>query len=526
MATGGSSALASGNFSEVEERPGSAKPSVPDASSVAPYRFASPPPYAHQRVAFDRLVQSDGVHGLFYEVGTGKSRCVLDYVSWLAHSTGRQVRVLITAPRSVQDTWVLESAKWQAPQVPIVVDVLTGSIVAKAEKLAEPSPQVEGAQVHIRVVNYETLSSRRQVKGSRRLHSDILLSAVQSWAPHVLVAEESHMLKGTNSNVGRLMYRISKKVDRRILLTGSPSPHSPLDFYSQARVLDENIFSVGNRPMTLSQFTATFARTGGYMGKQIVGWRRLDLLERCLKTRTASLRKQDCLDLPPTTDTVLRFRLSAREQAAYDRIRKTMVLQLESGVLMSAPSMLVLRLRLRQIACGFVKDDNTERIEWLGTSRQEAAVERLRAILGADNRCVVFGWSRIELDALSARLDADMPDVVVYTVNGDTSDADRLRYRQEFGRRDATTRIFLAQIATISMGINELVSSSNAIFLSLSEQRSHLVQAKGRLDRPGQLSPVVYTHLEAAGTVDEVIRKSHEERSDLEASLLAHLKGE
>jgi len=60
--------------------------------------------------------------------------------------------------------------------------------------------------------------------------------------------------------------------------------------------------------------------------------------------------------------------------------------------------------------------------------------------------------------------------------------------------------------------------------LSLTEQREDILQAMGRLDRPGQTSPVFYHWLLARGTVDEVVRRSHLERTDLERGLLDYLR--
>ena len=81
----------------------------------------------------------------------------------------------------------------------------------------------------------------------------------------------------------------------------------------------------------------------------------------------------------------------------------------------------------------------------------------------------------------------------------------------------------MAQIKTMSLAVNELVTASHAIFGSLSQQRDDYIQARDRLDRIGQTQPVTFWHVIVPGTVDEVILKSHRDRTDLENAMLRHI---
>lgn len=485
------------------------------------FAFAEPPPYQHQLDALKFLIDKDGTAALFFEVGTGKSRCVIDYLGVLTYSTSLPVRVLVCAPRSVQDTWQLQVDEWGSPSVFFHVQVLEGSILEKIRQLTE-SKQFVGPMVEIKVINYEALSSRRT--SGAKLHSDLILDAVKKWAPHVLVCDESHRLKSNSGNASRLVQRIAKVVKRRILLTGTPMPHSPLDVYSQFRILDDTVFAGrGVKPMNYSQFMNKICKLGGYMGKQIMGWENLDWLEDRMATRSASLSKGDCLDLPPVTVVDVPVRLDPREAAAYQKVKQDMLVLLEAGQLMSAQSMLVLRLRLRQLTCGFAQPDDGGEIQWLGQSRIETCLELLQDTLGSEKRVVVFGWARPEIDKLVSRLDPSE----VRVITGDTKEKDRLRIRQEFG--DVLSfperQILVCQWRTISLGINELVTASHGILLSLSQQRDDILQGMGRLDRPGQTRPVTFHNLQVPQSVDAVIWKAHMERADLEDRLLDYLKG-
>lgn len=481
------------------------------------YQFAEPPPYSHQLEGVKRLIANDGVYMLAYDVGTGKTRCVIDYLGMLAQRFQTEIRVLVCAPRSVMDTWELQADQWASPEVPFSVKVLTGSIAEKQDQLGQKSTE-NVTVVTIRVVNYEALSSRR-ARGNK-LDSDHWLNAVKKYAPNVLICDESQRCKGNSSNVARLLHRIAPLVKRRILLSGTPMPHSPVDIYSQFKILDPKVFWSGSKPMTHVQFCAKVCHMGGWGGKQVLGYKNLDWLENRMATRSHALDKSDCLDLPPVTHVDVPVRLTEREQKAYDKIKKEMVLGLENGELMSTPSMLINRLRLRQLTCGFAKEDDTGDIQWLGTSRIDSAVDLISDLLDGSNRVVVFGWARAEIEALKERLGD-----VAHLITGNTPDSERLRLRKLFGDRGHTEpMVIVAQWRTISLGINELVTANHAVMMSLTEQREDVLQAIGRLDRPGQTQPVTVHWLLVRGTVDEVVRRSHLERTDLEQSLLSYLR--
>jgi SNF2 family DNA or RNA helicase len=81
----------------------------------------------------------------------------------------------------------------------------------------------------------------------------------------------------------------------------------------------------------------------------------------------------------------------------------------------------------------------------------------------------------------------------------------------------------VAQIKTMSLAVNELVTASHAIFATLSQQRDDIVQARDRLDRIGQTLPCTFWFALAPGTVDDVVYQSYLDRSNLEAAMLKHI---
>lgn len=493
------------------------------------YEFSSPPPFEHQVEGLKRLIASNGVYALLWDPGTGKSRTVVDYLGVLAVAGQGTVRCLVMCPKAVTDSWVTQAKMYLT--LPLDAVVLEGTIQKKAAELAcqkgtDSGTLVTSPSVQLRVMNLEAMSSRRVVKGTSKMHSDLILDAVKKYKPHVLVVDEAHRVKGNSSNAARLLARIAPHVPRRILLTGTPMPHSPLDVWSQWKVLEPTAFATNGRSWSFSQFRAKYGILGGFMGKEVTGFHYLDDLERRIAPTSMPLRKEDALDLPPTTDVTVLVRLEPAELKAYAAMKKDLLVALESGLLMSAPSRLTQLLRLRQITSGFVKGDDGS-VEYTGTGRQAAALSLLEDLLATERRVVVFAWARPEIDRLVEAINSSssLYGAVGYGITGDTPDAERLRIRQGFAKVDNTRQVVVAQWRTISLGVNELTAASSALFLSLSQQRDDLIQGRGRLDRQGQTRPVTFYYLTAPGTVDEVIRQSHEDRTNLEDQLLRHIKG-
>lgn len=571
---------------------------------MARFEFAGPPRYRHQRQALVKLIETRGVCALLLEPGLGKTSVTLDYLSMLALKADPspidgvpEVRVLVAAPLAATDTWVLQAPTWVSPQLDFWAEVLGGSIRQKAEALASRGGQAyrtrggaligqtkgrgskrpggpfaerddafgvyrspaldlrggdptdaylgprralsgERPRLILMVTNLETFASRQSASGGTV--ADKVLDAVKRFRPHVAVVDELHKIKGVSSNTSRLLARVGEVVPRRIGLTGTVIPHSPLDVFAQWRFIEPTAFGDlrpdGSRTRaTFTAFKARYAQLGGYMGREVVGFRRLDEMQAIMARNAVVARKEDALDLPPTTDVVVPVHLAPDEKRAYDEMKKQLAATLAapaiapqaaslpvSGVsTATAPNRLAQMMRLRQITAGHLKlDDGTLRD--LAGSKARTVASIAHDTLEGESRIVVFAQFTREIQHLVAAL--DRAGTTVLTITGATPAEERLAIRRRFGDDSTSERLILvAQIKTISLAVNELVTASNAIFATLSQQRDDLIQARDRLNRIGQTRPMTFWYALAPGTVDEVVYKSHGDRTDLEAAVLRHI---
>ena len=281
---------------------------------------------------------------------------------------------------------------------------------------------------------------------------------------------------------------------------------------------------------TFKHFKEDYAEMGGYMGHEVVGFKNLDRLEEIMGERSSVAIKEECLDLPDAVDAVLPVALSPKELKAYEDMRTKLQVEFREeddmreaapdGGAATAASRLVRMTRLRQITAGHLPDDSGE-VREIGRSKAKTVASLIHDTLGDEKRIVVFGTFTRELAALEEEI-ADKRTTVL-RIDGSTKPKDRLKMRQRFGSDDPAHLVIVAQIKTLSVAVNELVTARNAIFASLPWQRDDIVQARDRLNRLGQKSSTTFWYALAPGTVDDLVFQAYQDRTDLEKALMSHI---
>lgn len=280
------------------------------------------------------------------------------------------------------------------------------------------------------------------------------------------------------------------------------------------------------RPWSWDRFKRTYAIPGGYKGSGIKDFQNEDDLHDRVAARAHVVRKEDALDLPPTSDVDVHVRLTPKEAAAYKEMAEELALELESGELLEAPNALAKMMKLRQIAAGFVKDTESGEIHVVGHSLRKAVQEIAQVTLAGEKRIVVFAYFRYECDLLAKELAKDKG-TRVELITGQTKNTDRLAIRRRFGDVSGNPErtILVAQQRTMSLSVNELVTAQHAIYASQSERRDDWVQSRGRLDRNGQTLPVTFWNVFTPGLIGDIMLNRHKDRGSLEKALLDHVRG-
>ena len=488
---------------------------------MRPYAFHTEP-MDHQRRALRAILQRKGVCGLLMDPGTGKSKVVIDYLAMLTLARGAQ-DWLITAPLSALDGWPDQFEQHLPEGVKLQLIWMgdgAGSIESKAERIRSLPPN-DGV-LRVVLINHDAFGSKAKATGrdGRKLSTvtvwDRIVEAIEAWAPDGMVVDESHRAKKHTANRSKALQRIARAVAQRIILTGTVAPRNLLDVFGQWLILNPDRFGTD-----WHKFRYTYARWGGYMNKEPVAWLQTkDMRDRILADAFI-IKKEDALDLPPVTEIVVPVQLSPKEADAYVSMGDDMLAELPSGETSIAPIPITKLMRLRQLTGGFVgyELDGERAEERLGTSKAKVCVEKLSDLVDAGEKVVVFAHFRPDLDILEEMATKALPKATpIYRIDGSTPKGRRMEYRTGFRDHDGPA-VFLAQMRTMSLGVNELVVASYGIVYSMSERRDDFDQALDRLDRQGQARPVTIYHLTVPDSVDELLLDGHRDKLDLERAI-------
>lgn len=507
---------------------------------------------AHQQEAVTFLESVDGVGALLFDPGTGKTGSTLAWIDQQAQIKG-EFRVLVVAPLTAADTWVLQPPMFMDSVVKArMMQGNTKKILADIAKSGDwdsvPDAKIQinhqGPNAHARVTLLSVSAGAISTFCKDRSETIKALRRIRRFKPDLIVVDESHIIKAPSSNISKAMYQIGQLAPHRIILTGTVTPLGPLDVYGQWRFLAPWTFSDDHgepftkKPLTMTKaqqaqirpwpwkrFQDRYTSRGGYKGKEISGYVDLNDLNNRVAERAMVVKKEDALDLPPVVDIDVHVQLNAQEKKAYQQMAKDLAAEMENGEVITAVNGLAKIMKLRQVAAGFVKDTETDTTHVIGNSLRKAVAEIVNVNLAGENRVVVFAYFRSECAMLAEMLKSK--GTTVELITGATPAKERLAIRQRFrdvsGNPERT--VLVAQQRTMSLSVNELVTAQHAVYASMSERRDDWVQSRGRLDRNGQEgNKVTFWNCFTPGLIGEIMLRRHEDRGNLEAALLSHIK--
>ena len=174
----------------------------------------------------------------------------------------------------------------------------------------------------------------------------------------LLAIDESTTIKNQNAKRTKSILLLGKQAKYRRILTGSPVTKSPLDLYTQCAFLNEFLLGFTSFYTFRNRYANMIDRNFGGRRVQLIGsYKRLDELAENLKKFSYRVLKEDCLDLPPKVYTRREVDLTPEQNKAYATM-KSAALALLKGKMATAPHVLTQMMRLHQITCGHLKNDD------------------------------------------------------------------------------------------------------------------------------------------------------------------------
>lgn len=456
-------------------------------------------PYRHQLAVYERTRDAEH-YAYLLEMGTGKSKILLDVAAWL-YLQGRINALLVIAPKGVYMTWVDDQIPLHLPdEVPRYVAYWDAAGGARHERTYAGLKTFEG--LRILVANVEALAFER---------GRAFIAAFARANRCLGVIDESTTIGNPKALRTKAALKLAALLPYRRILTGSPADNGPLKLYTQAQFLKPWLLGHGSwysyrnefcvlRDMTLNQG----ARLVSF--KQVVGYRNLDRLKAKMAPWSVTIRKDECLDLPPKVYETRAVELSPEQRRVYDALRDQCMAELADGSVLAVNLVLTKLLRLQQVACGYAPNLDGELVA-TGTSRLDALLEVVGETSGK-----VLVWSRFvpAIRQVAAALRKEYGDTSTVEYYGDTTLDGRRDAVREF--QEGAARFFVGNQQTAGYGLT-LTAASTAVYYANSFDLEQRRQSEDRCHRAGLAHSVTYVDLVAKNTVDEKILKAlHDKR--------------
>jgi len=472
------------------------------------YKFKTKP-YEHQLEALKRSWNKKEF-AYFMEMGTGKSKVLIDNIAILYDRGGINAAIIV-APKGVYRNWSEKEIPVHMPDhVETQIAVWNPAPNKKQKKelidLFDPSPELK-----ILVINIDAFSTK---KGVTFVEKFILGHNV------VMAVDESTTIKNPKAQRTKSLLKLSINCKYKRILTGFPVTQSPLDLYSQCAFLSNDLLGYTSFYSFQNRYAKLFNRKMGQRSfRQVVGYQNLEELTEKLTSFSYRVLKKECLDLPDKIYQRREVSLTPEQMRIYKQLKDYAVAQLESKELVSVTTILTQILRLHQVVCGFVKDDNGEEVE----IKNRRLDELLNVLSEVQGKTIIWANYRHDIKRILEALHDTVGVDAVASYYGDTPDEERQRIITEFQDPDSDLQFLVSNVQTGGYGIT-LTQASNVVYYSNNYDLEKRLQSEDRAHRIGQTNKVTYIDLVAKGTVDEKIVKALRNKLDLAQEVLGDEK--
>ena len=466
------------------------------------YKFKTKP-YAHQITALEKSWNKE-TYAYFMEMGTGKTKVLIDNLAML-YDKGKVDGALIVAPKGVVKTWYEQELPTHLPTHIEYKKILWQSNITKTQKEKLDSLFELGQDLHILIMNVESLSTDKGVKfASKFLNSHKVLMAI----------DESTTIKNQAAKRTKNIISLGKHAKYRRIMTGSPITKNPLDLFSQCEFLDpwllnyDSFYAFRNRYAKMKNM---------YLRDRTIqvvdAFQNLGELSEKVKGFSYRVLKEDCLDLPPKNFIKRYVTLTADQKRIYEQMKKEAMAFL-NGKVTTTMTVLTQLMRLHQITCGhFTADDG---------STQAVESNRLNELMSileeTDGKAIIWANYQLSVGEIVQRIVKEYGKNSYVHYYGLTSQEDRQDNIRKF-QNDPKCRFLIGTPQTGGYGIT-LTQANTVIYYSNGYDLEKRLQSEDRAHRIGQKKNVTYIDLIAEDTVDEKIVKALRDKINIASEVM------
>lgn len=476
-------------------------------------------PFEHQMEAI-RRARGLSEYALFFEMGVGKTKTVIEILRERCQENKRLLRTLVLTPSATIFNWkdeVLKNSKINETDV-----VLLNHKTSKGKLklfLQQCSLESDLSIPKIVVTNYESLQSVE------------LTAALLDWKPEVLIADESHNLKNPTAIRSKITQRIAKLTKYRYLLTGSPLLKDVADLYGQFLVLDNGATFGKNFSLFRKKYMVDanqgFAGAAHYFPNWQTRPETYDELNTLIYRKAMRVLKSECLDLPPVIVQNVYVAMTAEQEKHYKEMSRDLCTFIQDQDAQGTPQAVtasmaaVKALRLQQIVSGYVKTEEGDEVEFKANPKAVACKELLSEL--CYNHKVIVWCSFANNYRVVGKICDDLG-IKYVRITGE-EDAQAKRKSELSFQTDPDVRVMVAHRRAGGVGIN-LTAASYSIVFSRNFSLGDELQSDARNHRSGSEihSQIVKINLIAKGTTDEDVIEAISKKEDISKAVIDAVK--
>lgn len=468
-------------------------------------------PMQHQRVAVQSMKHAE-YFGLLMEMGTGKSKCVVDEIQ-IYHNDLKEneiFKALIVCPKSLRRNWSKEFEKNFAPFLHYSIFILNSiNIPEFADWLMH-----DKSKTKILIVSYDLVKNIEEFL--------VIFSA------NYVAMDESHYVKNPEGKRFKALRKVVKNISMRRILTGTPVSNNILDLWAQFELLRPGCLGFNSFRGFKAEFcNITTIDANGRDIDKVTGFKNLEKLKENMAKCSFIVKKERCLDLPDVMHEIRSIEMTPSLRAVYDQFANEFFCSIDASSEMKTDVVIAQMTKLSQLCCGFANATKVVRNE-LGEIDLESPIERVtRTIEGGDekmnamiedaedvvkySKLIIWCRFHFDIDAIHAKLTELGIDSERF--DGRVHEDKRNQIVDRFNN-DSKLRVIIAQPAAGGVGLTLLGNQDSehdactvAFFYSNGYSLGQREQAEARNHRIGQRKKVLYRDYVYEGTIEETIAK-------------------
>lgn len=450
-------------------------------------------PHDYQQEAIDFITSREGSM-LMLDCGLGKTAISLMAMRELISDMAIK-GVLVVAPlRPARMTWPLEIMEWEQTHW------MPWTLVHGSKKRRER--RLWGPEKLFYLINYEGLSW---------LSKELKMKPREEWPFDAIVWDESTKMKSPTSKRFKAWKDLIYHFKYRVGLTGTPSPKSLMDLWSQIYCVDNGL-SLGQ---SFYRFRGRFFRKADYFGHKYELVKGGDkTIHNLIKDVCLRMSAEDHLDIPPCTITDVDVQLNSYSKQ-YQELEKDLWTQLDSGESVGALSVAAALGKCRQYVGGavYLPDElGAPTQEWVEIHQEKVnALKKLVKEHEGEPMLVAYGFTHEK-----ERLCAAFPQMEF--LGGGMSAEEEQDLQERWNRGEVP--LLGCHPASAGHGLNFQYGGRIAVWFTMDWSLELYQQFNKRIDRQGQTKSTTIYRLVMQDTVDEVVATALERKDGSQKALL------